>query len=424
MASSPGGPSVRSTAPAASTSTPAPDVSEVISELNILVGSVSRIHRWIEDFARHSEHARASETAAATANELRVLIDENRGLQRSAEMAVAARDAAFSKLSHARRVIRDLLDEQERMDNLNGSGAHAVSPDVQPRTAQQRAHELSELLTPGSEEPPERTESSDETVRLGGSQRATTRPTVPIYSPVAGPSAPRGQIVERSPPDVGGRRESGTSPSAGASPGQTSGSPRQDRPERQDWNLQYGKPPRSAHVSGPIKWSDLQRRAGVDADTVASLESIILETGLGLRLHIARDAAFIYDPIVLDSRSKPEAYLVDWGRHEDNSAIERHIKERGAGRTLRTYFYPAEKGRWYHIGAFKWDVPAVDMKWASWSALGTDSKKRVKAKLEARCKGSITENEIGRMLDDGVLEQLCVKITAVSKSRNVDSGQA
>ncbi|KAF8165506.1 hypothetical protein B0H34DRAFT_241816 [Crassisporium funariophilum] len=392
------------------------DLSEAFSQtmtdyhtrLRRLVQRAKEKEKETEDISIRYKQLEASLSEAVTsAKWLRV---QNAELERQLEEqkpsmtnALSAREGAFRKLKHARKVIRDLLDERGDLSPRAVRSSSIKQEDIDQAL-------FDEFLR--DEDSP--STDSDKTVRLApvtpGSPRGTPQP----LSPWSNRSGARSITSSKSP-----KSEHSIIPE----PLQASVSSMEVYPNQarggngspsQPWHIQFKKAPGcSVLTEGPFPWSDLQRFLGMAEDMMESLQSLALSPDMNLRLQITRlptsqNVAFLYDPIFLENRQK--TYILDWGNPKTNQNIAQYItQESRTDPVLHTFTFPKREDNWYYIGAQRWSVVKLEDIWP----LREKSRTKIIKKLCQRSRGEIDEAEMARLLDSGELVQLCVELTSV-----------
>jgi len=330
------------------------------------------------------------------------------------DRAIEARDAAFRKLHHSRKVIRDLLEES-KMGFLSQGDSKAFRTCYHHTQAREQAENFikSDRAVQGEDNTLSDLDS-DDTVRLKRDMGIdlANHDGENQTSLLIGPSnheQRRSEGIERNNLEASPKPDSKKSLSLHS---------RASSSDHEVWTIQYSKPPSSTELTfGPLTWDTLPVRLGLDKETMDSLEALGSSTEHCLRLHLTRDMAFLYDPIFLESPSA--SYIIDWGRKMINQKMEMHLNQ-GVNPVFHTFVFPKKKdcGEWFYVGAHTWIVAEV---WKVWPTLSPRSKQDMTKKLMGRCNGNFDESAIAKMLDDGTFEQFCVHISATShrdESRN------
>ncbi|KAF8640019.1 hypothetical protein AX17_001263 [Amanita inopinata Kibby_2008] len=345
------------------------------------------------------------------------------------EKALQARDAAQQKLRRARRVIKDLVEEREREKmqpgvlQVEGNELRLLSP-LPSNITFSSLHEIS---SPGSSttSPKSSSAGSERTIRgetgRGGridTQTVTSTHTSPksVYASPSGasPRSEQRRLQSASPGrsarlDVDGssdKQAEGPSSIMSAVP-DTPLTQHIAEEEMKKQLIYYGRPPRSASLCrGPLSWNDLQRIFGLSEDMILTLRGLESAPNLCLRVHILKDAAFVYDPIFLDLETR--TFLVDWGRKEDNERIANFIKRSTRKPIYNTFVFPKNKGSWFYIGGHTWTVSENE---AVWPTLGPSSQGKLISKLSDRCDGAGDGARVGEMLETTQVEQICIHLS-------------
>ncbi|KAF8969476.1 hypothetical protein BDZ97DRAFT_246874 [Flammula alnicola] len=310
---------------------------------------------------------------------------EHKVAQHRPEMdnALSAREGAFRKLGHARKVIRDLLEERRDMSSPRSKGS-LTQEEIDQALFDEFHRDDSDSSSSSS--------GSQKTVRLGANSSSPSHVQVkPITSP--GPSTQRSaQLSPLLPASVTSRgnilrddrseSEYSSAPSEQLESSQSliiqALSPRQSptssRGSPETWRIHFKKPPGTSIIQeGPITLTRLQNSLNLDDDTMNSLQSLATSPDLSMRLQITllrrkMTVVFLYDPILVEYRGK--SYILDWGRRQTNQNIERYISTtvRAAEPTpmdsaFHTFLFPTSENSWFYVGAFQWSIVQLKDFW-------------------------------------------------------------
>ncbi|KAF8913721.1 hypothetical protein CPB84DRAFT_1819771 [Gymnopilus junonius] len=328
------------------------------------------------------------------------------------EQAFLAREASFKKLKHARKVIRDLL--QERGD---------MSPRTQGAVTQEEIEEaLGDDINSSHDSESSSSSSSasdvdsDRTVRLASAGFSTP---AQIFTPQSIQAAHLSPAIQSENSSTASESFKSSETLMAVQPGSLSRNQSPSgsstvRTSPETWNIHFKKPPGSSILQeGPIDWARLQYSLRLDEDTMNSLHSLSTSPDLSMRLQIIRfedtkagpvNIAFLYDPIFVEARHK--SYVLDWGRRQTNQNVERYIsRHKGVDLVFHVFTFPLNENNWFYIGAHNWSVVQVQDFWP------------LEGKLCNRSRGEVDEREMGRLLDSGELKQFCVELTSVTDAR-------
>ncbi|KAI0952326.1 hypothetical protein AcV7_008173 [Taiwanofungus camphoratus] len=220
--------------------------------------------------------------------------------------AIDARDVALFKLSHARRVIRDLLDERKQID--------PSGPRVTSLRSSRHGGAVTSDRSSGSWDELDLTEAGPSSPSDGDDDR-TVRPRAPTTASTIVASSPTGSDAEayeqRSCTGMD-KDESTTLKARQGSPEDTlterelASSSSQDlvSTSQDGWYLEYLKPPATAEASiGGFTYPALAEFLKLDDDTMICIESLEWWEDPCMRIHIHVDMAFVYNPLVLEGPS-------------------------------------------------------------------------------------------------------------------------
>ncbi|KIL70205.1 hypothetical protein M378DRAFT_156280 [Amanita muscaria Koide BX008] len=295
--------------------------------------------------------------------------------------AIDARDAAFNKLRHARRVIKDLIEEKEK-------GEPNERPIVSPTFS---TLDILSTMSPSSTSS-RSSLSSQKTVRGNSHEKAIQPPGSPQSTRSTKRQDARVPLSPQTSTVVGEQRSSADLGSPPKSP----------KAEEQKWSIYFHRLPKAAKVcKGPYSWDDLQQIFGLKDEIITSLQSLQSLGDLSMRVYTLQNIAFVYDPVFLDSGEN--SYFIDWGRKQVNEGIIDHFKDPGQS-VYYTFVFPKFKNMWYFIGAFTWTV-AND--WLIWPTLGRKSREEIVKNLKGRC-CEPDVNTVEELISSGKAEQICV----------------
>ncbi|KAK2466093.1 hypothetical protein APHAL10511_001735 [Amanita phalloides] len=338
-------------------------------------------------------------------NNINRLKNVNAALQQKAkahkpelDRAIEARDGAFRKLKHARRVIKDLIEEREKIENSQRS--RTVSPALSAITIgsmKDRSSSTSSTTSANSSADSSRTiRSRPDRGRAVDVRRLTSPRSISSMEADLFP----GQIVSTSEGSRSRTQSLARSQTTSVAPSSPRSSSSRTTNES-SWLIYFSKPPKSANLHrGPFSWGDLRHIFSLEDQTVSALRSLESEGRLQMRVLIMQDVAFVYDPIFADLGQK--SYLLDWGRKDDNERIVNFITLKGA--VYHTFVFPTSRIKWYYVGALSWK--AVESR-AIWPSLRQKAQAEIVRRLKAR---SCAEEQLQERLATGDAEQISIEI--------------
>ncbi|KAG0709821.1 hypothetical protein DFH29DRAFT_885932 [Suillus ampliporus] len=393
------------------------------NELNqMVVDSVneSRAHntRATEWEARHRDVVAENNAFRASNEELKRLLELD---QPDAGSTIESRDAAYRKLRHVRRVMRELLEDLPDFgDSPNEGSSLLLQPEPRDRV---QVRELGASPSPSS-----RSRRNDTSSNSSGSgSTARPRPTgkgrsSPGTTMILPTSLSGSTSRSRTPKtgvsgvisDSGGNQKtsseynsSGSDPSVDLSVHAARNSSGGDDDV---WRLTSSRSPRSAEILCPVDKQWFRERLNLDEDTIYSLESLGQADEHCFHTQIVDNMAFVYDPFSMDGPG--ESLLMDWGTPDGNETVRAYVvKKRPGDRVLHTFTFPVKRGVWYYIGAHAWNVKDL---FEVWPTLNDRAKDVVTAKLRRRCNRRHTQQELAEMIQDGRLQQFCVEVSSRS----------
>ncbi|KAF5340895.1 hypothetical protein D9758_012191 [Tetrapyrgos nigripes] len=340
--------------------------------------------------------------------------------------AVQAREISQKKLRRTRKVLKDVIGEYEEKFNAQPeslaqlwepeSGAEGAEEPTRSRTSSsghasphednhsakysKEASERSENKTSGAHGPAAREEvpkSSEDEQMFSAEEDASVLGSLP---PDIVPE-PKSYQIRRV--DASGVSE-----------------------EYDNWRVQFSNPPASSKVkAGPISWKDLENpsKFELDGTTISSLVNLTASTELELCIVMAKNYAFVRDPTFLEDKKGRASYLLDWGSKDGNQRVKRYIStsSKVCDSVFHTFVYLFDlkgQGRWYYIGAQKWQAVELDK---IWNGMAEGSRGAVLDKLSQRTRGIVEKQAILNAMENEELEQICVRFVG---EPYVDSSRA
>lgn len=386
------------------------------NELNqIAIDSVdeSRAHktRATEWETRHHDVVTENNAFRAHNEELKRLLELS---QPDVGSAIEGRDAAYRKLRHVRRAMRDLLVDlaSDLGDSPNEGASLLLQAEPQPR--------YKDTASPSPSVYSRRHDGSSNSSGSGNTARPISKgkersslKTPTISSPASTSYSRASRIgVSGAVSDLSNQQRSSESNSSSepsvdlsvhAARNSSGGS-------GDIWRLTSSRSPRSAEVICPVDMQLLQEQLNLGEDTIYSLESLGQADEHCFRLQIVDNMAFVHDPFSMDGPG--ESLLMDWGTPDANETVHAYIvKKRPRDRVLHTFTFPVKRGVWYYIGAHKWNVKDL---FEVWPTLGDRAKEVVTGKLQRRCNRRLSQEDIVEMIQDGRLQQFCIEVSSQS----------
>jgi len=323
--------------------------------------------------------------------------------------ALSAREAAFTKLKHARKVIRDLLEERGDMSSPRSNGSlteeeinRALYDELQQDINRDGDSASSDgertvrgqvVLSPSYKAP--YSVSSRSNSEFGSEP--------PKYATSRCGSSPRSESSRSLLQLVSQQKQSPTS-----------------RSSPDTWQIHSKKPPGSSVVlEGPITWIRLESSLKLDDEKMNSLHILATspDTTMGLQIMqipMGATIACVYDPIFVDTVTRKKSYILDWGRQKTNENMERYISgHKEVDMVFHTFTFPVKEKHWFYIGAHHWSVVELADFWP----LEGNSRTKIIKKLCERTQGEVDETEIAKRLDNGELKQFCIELTGIDDTK-------
>ncbi|KAG1752605.1 uncharacterized protein EDB91DRAFT_1243368 [Suillus paluster] len=380
------------------------------NELNQVVNdsvNESRAHktRAIEWEARHRDVVTENNAFRASNEELKRLLELG---EPDAGSAIEGRDAAYRKLRHVRRVMRELLEDLTPDSGNSPNESSSLLLQAEPRDRVQD-RELGASPSPSVQSRRNDVSSSSSgsgsTARPRSTGKGRSSPGMIPTSPSASTSRSRASRTGQTSSEY---NSSGSDPSVDLSVHAARNSSGGD--DNDVWRLTSSRSPRSAEVICLVDMQWLRERLNLDEDTIYSLESLGQADGHCFHMQIVDNMAFVYDPFSMDGPG--ESLLMDWGTPDANETVRGYVvKKRPRDRILHTFTFPVKRGVWYYIGAHAWNVKDL---FEVWPTLNDKAKETVTAKLRRRCNRRHSQQDITEMIQDGRLQQFCVEVSSRS----------
>ncbi|KAL1739943.1 hypothetical protein HDZ31DRAFT_48492 [Schizophyllum fasciatum] len=338
--------------------------------------------------------------------------------RRLAESSSQEREADRRKLRHARKFVKDLLDEKNLTESGSSSGSLRKQDNPAPK------------VTPPGPPPSSRSSSMGMSSMYAASEPEENQPSIPHEE-----DNPRASNGARAPPPArsqatneGSSHEETTTASSeevrdsGAQTYSTSAEAPGDATN--SWRMRHGRPPDSASgLSGPFSVGFLKETLGLTDEQEALLSALGSTPTHNVHVEIVQGQfIFLCDPVFLEAPAQQKTLLVDWGEEAANENILRAIKRaQEANGFLHTFVLPLLKAssEWWYVGAHTWSaVPDMWDIWQGFRRASKESRWRIVTRLCAR-QGLLAEGqalsdnmrECARRLDEGQVRQLCVQMS-------------
>ncbi|KAG1906997.1 uncharacterized protein F5891DRAFT_999729 [Suillus fuscotomentosus] len=382
------------------------------NELNqILIDSMdeSRAHntRATEWETRHRDIVTENNAFRAHNEELKRLLELSKPDTRN---VIESRDAAYRKLQHVQRVMRNLLMDMDLAPDFGDSPNEGASLLLQAEP-EPKYKDIGASSSPSGQshrnDKSSNSSGSGKTARPMSKGKERSSPKTPMTVPISSPALTSYSRSSRT--GVSGGVVSDLSNQQRSSESNNSSEPSTDlsvHAARKSsggvgdvWKLTSSRSPRSAEVIYPVDMQMFQEQLNLGEDTIYSLESLGQADEHCFPLQIVDNMAFTV-----------HAYIV---------------KNCPRDRVLHTFTFPVKRGVWYYIGAQKWDVKDI---FEIWSTLGdrvslrslvrgsltlifVKAKEVVTGKLQRRCNRRLSQQEIAEMIQDGRLQQFCIEVS-------------
>ncbi|KAG6903454.1 hypothetical protein C0995_005477 [Termitomyces sp. Mi166 len=317
-----------------------------------------------------SENRRLGNTAKWLANQNQELQRQVESHKSELERATDAREIAVRKLENTYRVIRDLINEVERLQVANGLQLTSQTKAEESEEMRQIIGEaMAQSISSGSSDSDRTPRQYFTPLRRGVSRRGTPKPGTAHGHRRHGTVEGQFKATSHSSSHLPSPETSGNESVSDS--GRSSASSFANVDDDGRWSIHYG-----------------DRPPGVC------------------------DLVFLNDPIFLEERAEDEGikktYILDWGTAEENARLTNFIWSKG-GKALHTFVFPKKKKKWYYVGSFTWHV--ANHIHAIWPSFEKTSRKKVLSKL---CERSLDydETDVAAKLDGGRLSQICIEISS------------
>ncbi|KAG1806619.1 uncharacterized protein HD556DRAFT_1436561 [Suillus plorans] len=377
----------------------------------------SRAHntRATEWETKHHDIVTENNAFRAHNEELKRLLELSKPDTRN---VIESRDAAYRKLQHVQRVMRDLLMDMDLAPDFGDSPNEGASLLLQAEP-EPKYKDIGASSSPSGQshrnDKSSNSSGSGKTARPMSKGKERSSPKTPMTVPISSPASTSYSRSSRT--GVSGGVVSDLSNQQRSSESNSSSEPSTDlsvHTARKSsggvgdvWKLTSSRSPRSAEVIYPVDMQMFQEQLNLGEDTIYSLESLGQADEHCFPLQIVDNMAFVHDPFSMDGPGG--SFLMNWGTPGANETVHAYIvKNCPRDRVLHTFTFPVKRGVWYYIGAQKWNVKDI---FEIWSTLGDKAKEVVTGKLQRRCNRGLSQQEIAEMIQDGRLQQFCIEVS-------------
>ncbi|OCH92159.1 hypothetical protein OBBRIDRAFT_751832 [Obba rivulosa] len=177
------------------------------------------------------------------------------------------------------------------------------------------------------------------------------------------------------------------------------------------WYLEYSSPPATALVLlGRFTLDYVEGHLALDKKTTSDIESLQKAPGLGLRVLVDLNVAFIFDPVILEGPDK--SYLIDWATPEENLDTTKYLTGGTSKPAARHIFsFQSERDGWYYLGLHILTPVQLDSVW-DWHKLSKKGVRTLAAELQKRWASDTRRSDIAAMLEKGDIEQCCFELSS------------
>ncbi|KAL1735963.1 hypothetical protein EV714DRAFT_199545 [Schizophyllum commune] len=387
-------------------------------EVQRLASSVVDVHGRLAAISERSEQdiallvRRLAESERRRAELLSTRrLDGSQGRQQL-ENLERQREADRRKLQHARKFIKDLLDDMTPGQSSSSSSSpsrrgNAVNATPPVRPPPPRSSSSSSTSSMYASTPPAERRQPSPQPSVSQESEATVRPQRPSSNANGSNGAPTASSEEAP--------ESGTqalSTSLDTPSGEAGISLR----------IRHGVAPASAKFSSPrLSVSDIKEALHLSDEQTVLLEEMGSQPSPHLQFKIFGPHIFLYDPTFLEEQTQERTFLIDWGEEAESRRVLEEIESaQAAHAVLHTFIFPMHgvNTGWRYVGAHTYRV--FPEAWNVWRCMrrreGTRS--RIIDRLCSR-RGLPEDGheldeytpECAQMLEEGYLRQVCVEMS-------------
>ncbi|KAI5893888.1 uncharacterized protein SCHCODRAFT_02623064 [Schizophyllum commune H4-8] len=395
----------------------------VHEELRTLTGEVQRLASSVVDV-----HGRLAAISERSEQEITLLLrrlseserrrtellssrrlDSSQGRQQL-ETLERQREADRRKLRHARKFIKDLLDDKTPNESSSSSSSpsrreNAVNA-APSRASPSSSSSSSTSSMHASTQPDERHQPSPQP-SVSQESEATVRPQRPSPNEDASNGVATTSSEEA--------RESGTQALSTSL----------DTPSGEDGislRIRHGVAPASAKFSSPrLSVSDIKEALHLSNEQTALLDEMGTHPSPHLQFRIVGPHIFLYDPTFLEEQTQERTFLIDWGEEAESRRVLDAIESAQAANTvLHTFIFPMHgiNAGWRYVGAHTYHV--FPEAWNVWRCMRRREGTRSRIVDRLCTRRGLPEDgheldeytpECAQMLEDGHLRQVCVEMT-------------
>ncbi|KAL1708648.1 hypothetical protein EV121DRAFT_196699 [Schizophyllum commune] len=387
-------------------------------EVQRLASSVVDVHGRLAAISERSEQEialllrRLSESERRRTELLSSRRSDNSQGRQQLETLERQREADRRKLRHARKFIKDLLEDTTPNEPSSSSSSPSrrgnavnATPPVRPRPLRSSSSSSTSSMY-ASTPPAERRQPSPQP-SVSQESEATVRPQRPSPDVNASNGVPTTSSEEA--------RESGTqvlSTSLDTPSGEPGISLR----------IRHGVAPASAKILSPrLSVSDIKEALHLSDEQTTLLEEMGSQPSPHLQFKIFGPHIFLYDPTFLEEQTQERTFLIDWGEEAESRRVLEEIESAQAANTvLHTFIFPMHgvNAGWRYVGAHTYRI--FPEAWNVWRCMRRREGTRARIIDRLCSRRGLPEDgheldeytpECAQMLEEGYLRQVCVDMS-------------